>query len=179
MTVRNDDYTTTQVLTSKLLPLLVCDDLEPWIKFFRGYGLTTDQILSLVRMLDPDLLQKSSPFTVGQNIMLAKTRMGFTDADLVSRILPCYPSLLFANTDTLEARLDRLEKVGLTNSLTDATQGRLDRLEKVGLTNSLTDATQQFPVLMMDGIHEELLTIMERVNQSRDGKYQNSGSYHL
>ncbi|KAG2424370.1 hypothetical protein HXX76_014579 [Chlamydomonas incerta] len=101
----------------------------------------------------------ASPYAAGAAIVWLKS-WGWTDADIAARLLPCYPHVLAAGTEPLQAAVDHLRQQGFED----------EPIRRMVLT---------FPALLAPPLSGPLLELISRIRASANNKYVVSGSYHV
>lgn len=147
-------------LLSRIHPGLLAQDLAAWINFFQGLGATSDAFYVLL-MYTPEAILRSTPYTAGRAIMSLK-KLGFSQQDIIERVIPCYPDLLCLSQQQLEAAAAQLSDPQLLEG-----------------PDSFQRLLFQCPAYLLPSMNEQLLPILERIKASRAGKYSESGSYWI
>ncbi|PNW80212.1 hypothetical protein CHLRE_08g382575v5 [Chlamydomonas reinhardtii] len=101
----------------------------------------------------------ASPYAAGAAIVWLKS-WGWTDADVTSRLLPCYPHVLAGGVEPLQAAVDSLREQSFDD----------DAIRRLVLT---------FPALLAPPLSAPLLALLGRIRTSAHNKYVVSGSYHV
>lgn len=105
-------------------------------------------------------LAGTSVYKVGQ-VMIYLKGLGWTDGDILGRILPCYPIILCCDVEKdLQPVSNRLSSVGFSDS-------------------EVKTLLTEYPCLLLPDVRDELLPLVERTISSRVNRYVNSGSYEL
>ncbi|GIL52474.1 hypothetical protein Vafri_8341 [Volvox africanus] len=160
-------------------PEVFTTNLEEWHQFLTGYGLDDEAVWKVLRY-SPGLLVRAmtgddnggggidgtsppvkanTPYNAGSVIMYLKS-YGWTDEEVSLRLLPCYPEVLAATAEQLQATVDFLR----SRNFDEESIGRMVRV---------------FPPLLVAPYNQSLLQLIDRIRASAHNKYVVSGSYHV
>ncbi|GLC40784.1 hypothetical protein PLESTB_000023100 [Pleodorina starrii] len=157
-------------------PEVFTAQLAEWHQFLTGYGLDDEGVWKVLRYSPGLLLRRrqdseegddggggggdvNTPYNAGAAIMWLKS-YGWTDEEVVARLLPCYPEVLAATTEQMQAAMEFLR----SRSFDD---------------EAITRMVRTFPPLLVAPYNEPLLQLIDRIRISAHNKYVVSGSYHV
>jgi hypothetical protein len=127
-----------------------------WRAFFEGYGLGKEALWKCFKYSSKHLAN-SDVYTAGAAIGWLKQLGPWTDADISSRLIPCYPEVLSTSTSILQQLVDNLKQLGLEDV-------------------QVQQLVWEFPGLLAS-FREEQMPLITRMIESRRQKYTLGGTY--
>ena len=142
-------------------------DIGSWREFLVvGLGLSDTMFYKLLRF-SPGSLLDSSPFEAGKAIMILKG-LGYSEVDLLDRVLPVYPELLTLTQEQCDEALALLApwaEVQCENG-----SPKPHRSAKGGGEVSVMGLVRQCPSFLIPEVYRPLGIIINRIKISREGK---------
>ena len=133
--------------------LLDGTDLAAWLDFLvAGLGMSPDAFFRLIRH-SPQALLGNTPYVAGHAVLLLRS-LGFSEQQVLDRILPVYPRLLSLTREQRDAALAAL-------ALLDPAEGPPE---------AAVEMIRQCPSFLLPDVYGPLAPILDRIRASRVGK---------
>lgn len=114
----------------------------------------------LLKYRSREALSNNTPYNAGQVVLRFKAHGGWTDRDVVERLVACYPHLLAVPVADIDASLDTLRGLGFDDA---------------DVAWFLGDC----PELVCPRRRGDLFVVVERIRRTAETKYKITGAYHL
>ncbi len=141
-------------------PQLLTGATRDWVEFLQGYGVGKQDLFRALMYSSKSLLQGST-YNAGQVILFLKQSMGFSDQEIIDRVMLCYPELL---TLSMEQDIEPVVKALKEIDFVDADIQKL---------------LFEYPMVLYRQEIAEVLPLFQRIHAGRKGRYTNSGSYDV
>lgn len=141
-------------------PQLLTGATRDWVEFLQGYGVGKQDLFRALMYSSQSLLQGST-YNAGQVILFLKQSMGYSDQEIIDRVMLCYPELL---TLSLEQEIEPMVKALKEIDFVDADIQKL---------------LFEYPMVLYRKEIAEVLPLFQRIHAGRKGRYTNSGSYDV
>ncbi|GBF88961.1 hypothetical protein Rsub_01460 [Raphidocelis subcapitata] len=142
---------------ARLAPRALAVDVPAWLEFLRPWAPDGGELWKLLRY-HHEALAATSVFTAGRAILFLKS-LGWTDADVARRLLPCHCALLAREEAELAAVVARLRALEIDEA-------------------RVRDLLFQCPGLLYE-FGDEQLALAERAFEVNRTKYAFMGSYEV
>lgn len=139
-------------------PEILQHSLREWWGFFSKYGLSKEDFFALLRH-SPRMLDGVTVFGAGNAFLFLK-KWGWTNQDIIDRLMTCYPEILRLDVKKMQKVVDRLHRLDFAD----------DQIRRL---------VREFPSVFTKDFNRDILPILDRIRNVRRSKYTNSGTQHV